>query len=125
MSDSDGNDIINPDAAVFDLTTTLDATKTHVIGPIIASSTLTSGFSTTKIVHDELSLADVVSSLVGDIFLLNNQKLIELTTQLSNYFKGSGIYDKEILLIMSDCSIWPQTINLPMITVPSLHAYRK
>ena len=68
MSDSDGNDIINPDAAVCDLTTTLDATKTHVISATVTSSMLTSGFSTTKIAHNELSLADVVSSLVGKIF---------------------------------------------------------
>ena len=79
MSDSNGNGIVNPDADVCDLTTTLDATKTLVIGAIISSSTLTSGFSTTKIAHDELSLVTVVSILIGDIFSLDNQKLAELT----------------------------------------------
>ena len=30
----------------------------------------------------------------------------------------NGIYDKEILLIVTNYSIWPQAVNTPMIRVP-------
>ena len=92
MSDSKGNDITNPDAAVCNLTTTLDATRTPVVRSIIDLSTLTNlRISTINIAYDRSVLAAVLLSLVGDIFALGNKKLVELSTQLATYFKGNGI----------------------------------
>ena len=87
MSDSNGKDTINPDMAICNLTTTLDTTTTPVIGAIVASSTITNpGFSTTKIAHDKPSLAAIVSSLVGDRLLLDNQKVSRTFYAISHRF---------------------------------------
>jgi len=89
MSDSNGDDITNPDAAVRNLNTTLEATKTPSVGITTVSSTLTSiGISSTKIAHDNSILAAVVSSLVVIRFSLDDQKLGDQCTQLPLSFKG-------------------------------------
>jgi len=97
----------------------LEATKTLAVGITTISSTLTTpGFSTTKIAHGNSSLAALLSSLVGDICSLDDYKLGEMSTQLASYFKGNGIYNEEILSIMTNYSIWPRATKSLMITIP-------
>ena len=105
-----------PEFVVINLTFTLDATKTPSV--VVAPTLPELGLSATKHVLDESSLAEILTSLRGEHFSLSQDKLTDLGMQMAAYFKTNGIYDDEILSIVTDYSISPSTVASPMVTVP-------
>ena len=83
------------------------------------------GLATVKSCSDSASVATIVTPLVGERFAMSDDQRKNLCTQLTTYFRKTGVENEEVLSFMTSPSSWPVPSSiattedpLNLITVP-------
>ena len=125
---TNGDNKVSPGTGtiIWDLTgfygTIINTPKNIVLA--VNSTTTHTLLSKTRDLNNEVDLATLISSLIGEQFSISITKVTKISTQLEIYFWYCSILDEEILSITTDYSSWhmirtmPQAKELPLVTVP-------
>ena len=103
MSDSsEGNDKMSA-TAIHNLRPEVQVTNSTAHSHV--TTTIHTGFSSTKFTNDESSLYVIVAGLFSDRISIVGKKTGEMKAQLATYLKPNDIIDEDLLSILADLPI--------------------